>query len=253
MEFLRSKYLVDIAHAIEAGRNLSVGKAIESPLLCRCPNCHLELLGYQRHKNTQKPFINYLDEDLYFRGDPILLPEVIADKEAMGTEYFGMNAGLLDGICPQCGNRTSQVWFYRFMPFPKPNLYSGHMPGSENLYQYDPANIVKEFERCDLRLLLLNDKPIGTMLFYTNALVVKSAFHGWPDKDFRANIVAFFIDSLITRDAVRANEADGAWVNQGNIKAEAEEDSREAEVVVRELNRLAQEYNRKTHYRRKNK
>lgn len=252
MELIQSKYLIDIANAINAGKKLAVGKAIESPLLCRCPKCHLEHMGYQRHKRNQVPFVPFMDEDLYSRGDPIHLPEERADYEIMGTEYFGMDAGLLDGICPQCGNQTSQIWFYRFMPFPKPNLYSGHMPGSETLYQYDPANIVKEFDRCDLRLLKLNDNPIGCMLFYENALVDKKAFHGWPQKDFRCNIAAFFIDNLITRDAPCVIQLENEQEEQGSEVVHPTEDSCDAEAVVRELNRLALDYN-KNYPRRKAK
>ena len=156
----------------------------------------------------------------------------------MKTNYFGMDSGLMDGICPQCGTKMSQIWFYRFLQFPKPNLYRGHMPGSETLYLLDPTSIVKEFTRCDLRLLMLNETPIGCVLQYTNATVSHKAFGGWPEKDFQTDILAFYIDGLITRESMRSDISANATIYQDGPKQEAEDDWWDAEVVVRELDRL---------------
>ena len=112
------------------------------------------------------------------------------------------------------------------------------MPGSETLYLLDPTSIVKEFTRCDLRLLMLNETPIGCVLQYTNATVSHKAFGGWPEKDFQTDILAFYIDGLITRESMRSDISANATIYQDGPKQEAEDDWWDAEVVVRELDRL---------------
>jgi hypothetical protein len=150
-----------------------------------------------------------------------------------------MDAEMMSGFCPNCGSHLAQVWLYRFLNFPKPNMRRGHTMGKEALYALDPMRIVKEFDNCELRLVELEGKVIGSALCYYNALIQHKAFHGWPQWDFRSDAIFFYIDALITNKNFSKTPTMYDMIHNHPDNPKLKKDWEDAEILVRELDRMA--------------
>lgn len=236
--FVKGMELEDIAKAISEGVRLTMDKRVEEAF-CHCPTCGHLTHGYRRHKRNEDPWVHYSDEDVCHDFSPIDLPEEEESYEKMKTDYFGMDAEMMSGFCPNCGSHLGQVWLYRFLHYPKPNLRRGHTLGKEALYALDPAKIVKSHEKCELRMVELDERVIGVALCYYNACIDHKAFQGWPQWDFKSNAVFFYIDELITNKNFSKTPTMYDMIHNHPDNPKLKRDWDNAEVLVRELDRLA--------------
>ena len=230
-----------LAKKITSGSHICIDKRVEEAF-CHCPTCGRLTHGYRRHTRNVLPWVHCSEEDVCHDFSPIVLPEEETSYEKFQTDYFGMDAKLMSGFCPNCSSHLGQIWYYRFLNFPKPNLRRGHTFGKESLYALDPARFVKEYKKCELRLVELDGDVIGVALCYFDALVNHKAFHGWPKWDFRSNIVCIYIDELLTNKNFSKTPAMFDILHNHPENPKLERDWENAEVLVRELNREAQEF-----------
>lgn len=200
---IQSIPLLDLAKKIKEGHSIKIGRGVDA-VHYFCPVCNVETHGYVRHANGMTPLVFPHNDDIYYEGNDIMLPEVEKSLKEQRPDYFGFGAKMHTGICPKCDDHSAQIWVYDFQQFPKPNIKSGaHRFGAEELYRIDPMDIIVDPARGDLRQIELDGVVIGHAYSYEDASVRHDAFNGWPRTDFKSNVLFMAIDQLDTREPLR--------------------------------------------------
>lgn len=238
---IQSIPLLDLAKKIKEGHSIKIGRGVDA-VHYYCPVCNVETHGYVRHANGLTPLVFPHDDDIYYEGNDIVLPEVEKCLKEQRPDYFGFGAKMHTGICPKCDDHSAQIWVYDFANFPKPNIRNAtHRFGTEELYRIDPAEIIVDPARGDLRQLEMDGVVIGHVFCYQDTMVRHDAFNGWPRNDFKSNVLFFYIDQLDTREPLRIPF-------YGVPNSDFPEDSllpydwQDARVVTRELRNAAEKF-----------